>query len=281
MLGFDRDKEQLLRLYNEIAKHKAIAQSKEKRLLVLVGESHHSLNSYYVELIIMIFAKELFSIKDLLLELDKTKIESFKRSKHVYENSNMGHGNMQSLFYMNDKEKFAHIIPIDLSSSENKFQNITLQGVRKRNEMMSKTANTMTKRDAVGIVGFNHLYGLLCETKLPECFHVVTINTSNHKNTERTPYGIKCEKFAFGNNAFQFFKQIPEDYSAKEVEEMAFADARDFISTLKDHSLEIGSDKVELLLFSLPILLDSCKIGNNIESSSHNNETTFSRTPLP
>lgn len=273
MLGFRGDKEQLLRLFVEIQKQKEIATSQGKPLLILMGEAHHSLSSYYSELCVIFLIKELFATTDLLLELDNDKINSFKINKHIYENSNARHGNMQSLFYKFNKETSLHLIPIDLGASKSHLDNVTMAGVRRRNKIMSKIASEKAKRDAIGIVGYNHLYGLLCETKLSKYFHVFSINTSNHKDIRQEPYGHKCSSYALGSNVFQLYQAIPEGCTAKEVEEMALADVRNFISTHKHQPLEM--DVVEMLsqtakspeiIFSLSKLLEFDKENVNMNS---------------
>jgi hypothetical protein len=210
-------------LYNRIYEEKAIAVSEDKPLLILISESHRNLSEYFVELMIVQLVSQFFSVRKLMLELSKSSYTSMRNIERIYKNSGR-HGNMQSLYYFLKKNGMMTTIPIDLGKKDNDDDwNIKPVGVKHRNKVMCLTAHERAKGDdAVAVVGYKHLYGLINETKLSELFHVFSINTAPKKNIVDfdTHYARSCHQFAFSENIFQL-SPIVSGQSDIEVEHEA------------------------------------------------------------
>ncbi|MBS0288990.1 MAG: hypothetical protein JSS07_02985 [Proteobacteria bacterium] len=168
---------------------------KNLKLLVLIGETHHTKFSYVVERMFCLIAQHLNYFDGLLLEKDK--IGDYELTQE----------NRWSRLTKMVKEKNLKVIPIDLAhngpvltdekSQENGNMSaksiyewaMSTEGMKHRNEVM---ADTTIKNQAhyLGVVGADHLYGLEKETNLKEYFHITSINA-----TMREKYGDKYAKY--------------------------------------------------------------------------------------
>lgn len=210
-------------LYDKISVEKSIALGKNKPLLILIGESHYDLREYFIELMMVQLVSQYFSIKKLMLEQSRTSISTIRKSENLYKQLG-SHGSMQSLYYFLSKNKMMTMFPIDEGKKVDGHEwNITPEGVRNRNKVMCQTAQIRANgNDAVAIVGFNHLHGLLNETELLEHFHVFAINVSLKKDdiNFQTLYANVCHKFAFSDQIFQL-TTIVSGQSGQEIEREA------------------------------------------------------------
>lgn len=210
-------------LYDRISLEKSIALGKNKPLLILIGESHYDLREYFIELMIVQLASQYFSIQKLMLEQSRASISTIRKCESLYKQLG-SHGNMQSLYYFLSKNKMMTMFPIDEGKKSAGHEwNITPEGVRKRNKVMCSTAKVRANGDdAVAIVGFNHLHGLLNETELSEHFHVFTINIAPKKDNInfQTIYANVCHSFAFSDQILQL-TSIVAGKSGEEIEREA------------------------------------------------------------
>ncbi|MBI2790525.1 MAG: hypothetical protein HYX61_01090 [Gammaproteobacteria bacterium] len=210
-------------LYDRISLEKSIALSKNKPLLILIGESHYDLREYFIELMIVQLASQYFSIKKLMLEQSRSSISTIRKCENLYKQLGI-HGSMQSLYYFLNKNKMMTMFSIDEGKKPDGHEwNTTPEGVRKRNKVMCSTAQIRASgNDAVAIVGFNHLYGLLNETELSEHFHVFAINVALKKDdiNFQTAYANVCYHFAFSDQIFQL-TSIVSGQTGQEIEREA------------------------------------------------------------
>lgn len=155
-----------------ILAQKKIALKKNKPLLILLGESHRKLLSYFMEIIIILIAKEILSIKNIMLEIDKDDLKNYAKAGSIKLPPNS--------FYLYHflKELNLNIKAIDSGTDlANLYWNISPAGVKFRNNEMCKNIQVYShEKDAIAIVGSDHLFGLMHETKLSKYFHIFPIN---------------------------------------------------------------------------------------------------------
>lgn len=207
-------------LYEKIAKGKEEAVRANKRFLILIGESHYYLGSYYAELVTILLSAKHLSIKKLLLELNDDKFKNIRKLKQdpTSENSKFNFANIVNLYHFIKKNLPMLFIPIDTGSSKDTEWNSSCEGARQRNRLMYKAAKNKSNSDAVAVVGYMHLYGLLNETNLNKHFHILTINAAKHiTDTQADLYSRRCLFFAQSEHVFQF---QPEDMTSLKVHEI-------------------------------------------------------------
>lgn len=181
------------------------AKAENKRLMILVGEDHESLNSHIVEILIYIIANHYFGIDTLLDETDEIGYEIKKNKRRINECLvfNDAVWNKSMSLYDFVEALGGKIIPIDLGTAGGKkisdgvyeqlkrpefhvssdgsvyqFNGRSLEGIQYRNKVMHEVANLRAEHNVIAKVGADHLHGLLCETKLKDDFHVVTIDAT-------------------------------------------------------------------------------------------------------
>lgn len=192
--------QQLLSLIS--TEHKK-AKSKNKKLMILIGEDHSSLNSHIVELLVLIICEYYFGFKVILEELDEIGYKIMRDNYNeralryypfkVWEKCNS--------FYSFVNELGGEIIPIDLGHCGAKklpngeyevlaygrveFDPTSTEGVNYRNKVMHEIAHLKARGNVIAKVGCAHLDGLLNKTDMNNDFHVVTIDAT----------GISMEEF--------------------------------------------------------------------------------------
>lgn len=200
---------------------KQIALNKKQPLLILLGEGHMNFSSYYMEIIIILMARELLSIKNIMFETDKKGISDFKANAKGTKFHNC-YPNMFYLYHFLEKYHL-NIQPIDSGKNRNNPDwNKLPEGAKFRNNKMSQNLHFFSpNEDRIAVVGFNHLYGLMRETNLSANFHVLPINiTPEFESCNLKNYSKVCHQFAFGDDVMQFSQKLQYN-SNKQVEKMA------------------------------------------------------------
>lgn len=162
---------------DEIKKAKEAAKTENKRLMILIGEDHHGLNSLVIELMTYLVAKEL-GINTVLTEQDQKMLDHFNRTgKRLTRASQWG---VIITFLNIVKENKGKIVPIDIEQTkflDEGIRGTSAEDVALRDQTMAQCANQVNS-DVVCVVGDGHLYGLLNKTDLASNFYVLPMSTT-------------------------------------------------------------------------------------------------------
>jgi hypothetical protein len=162
---------------DEIKKAKEAAKTENKRLMILIGEDHHGLNSLVIESMAYLVAKEL-GINTVLTEQDQKMLDHFNKTGKRLTRANQWGAIINFLNIV--KENKGEIVPIDIEQTkllEEGIVGTSAEDVALRDKIMAQCANQV-KSDVVCVVGDGHLYGLLNKTDLESNFYVLPISTT-------------------------------------------------------------------------------------------------------
>ncbi|MBS0289202.1 MAG: hypothetical protein JSS07_04085 [Proteobacteria bacterium] len=207
--------EQYELIHSLIVKELSIATEQGKRLMILIGESHISINSLLVECIIALICFNQLQIDTVFLELCKTRLDYLDKEGKALGRENIWHSMMT--FYQFIKQYHnIKILPVDLgwngatnvagtefqqAPTNVTFDNSSQKGLEYRDLIISQISDAKAISHVIEVVGVSHIYDLMNNTTLTNRFHVVPINASGFtKNTQQK------EK---NKQAYSFWKQDP------------------------------------------------------------------------
>jgi len=208
----------------KIELEQAIAEN--KRLMILVGEEHETLNSAMIEVLIATLCAHHFGFKTFFTEHNLAMYRHLEKYGRRLARGNAWGTSVTTYQFIRQSIK-GEIIPIDLghygaqklpsgeyedlSCSKNNFDNRSEKGCQYRNSVMNEVADQMAKGHVVAFLGAAHLAGMLNDTFLKKNFHVMTINAtgrtkeayefSKDQSTAQS-YEDKCTEFLFSTEVF-------------------------------------------------------------------------------
>lgn len=206
---------------DEIQIAKSEAQKSGKRLMVLIGEEHVSLNSFLIELMVYIASFKMCDINTILTEQDQYMLDFFNKTGKTYTRGN--NWRVINAFLTVVKENKATIVPIDIHHTEllkkEKEENIpyldTEKGIAERDQTMAECANAVNS-DVICVIGSGHLDGMLNKTDLQSHFYILPISaTMGNKPPEVKFYNaFKHEQYAcllYPGTAKEIVEQLFKD----------------------------------------------------------------------
>lgn len=199
---------------DEIKQAKECAKTENKRLMILIGEDHHGLNSLVIELMAYLVAKEL-GVNTILTEQDQKMLDHFNQTGRRLTRGNQWGVIIDFLKIV--KENKGEIIPIDVEQTKlfDKGPVVPEKEGPVRDATMAQCANQV-KSDVVCVIGDGHMYGMLHKTDLTSNFHVLPISTTiaDYKKIQQLQRDTmtleEFDKLSYKEQSFQFNTKFPE-----------------------------------------------------------------------
>lgn len=174
-----------------------IARAKGKPLLLLIGESHYSLDSALMETLILHITTELdgFPFQHVFTEPFESDIYQLpdnipypivllEKMMHALQKKKIPMDLATCDIFETKKPEVCQIIDTDKITSGKPIHidNVTsVSGMKKRNQVMAHVMNAFKHYgNAIAVVGRDHLFGIMTETTLTEFYHVVPVTLSSH-----------------------------------------------------------------------------------------------------
>lgn len=184
-MGSDLFLEVFHRLYELINKNLIEARKGNKRLLIVLGETHRLLESFVCEYICMVICRDL-GIKDMFIEIDYERLESLNEKKW----------DTHWLTLMESAKNLSmDIIPIDTFESSPYSAPYSTQALNNRDIEMCSHLNSHYTSGVV-IVGAAHLKGITAKNRL-NFRHYNTLPIFIHSNSNAwnvVEGGDKCNE---------------------------------------------------------------------------------------
>lgn len=182
--SFSPEQQQLLqqlylKLRELIGKALLDAHSNNKKLLLLAGESHSQLESFLVQMMLLIVVQE-YGIKNLIVEYSEDIVCSILSTPRIKKTLNTEY----SIPFAKNMLKM-NLVPADLGISQLTLPQETKDLIRERN--MIDSCGTVTE-NALFIVGSNHIKPMAQELK--KKFHLILLNLSSINLGETVAYGF-------------------------------------------------------------------------------------------
>jgi hypothetical protein len=173
------------------------ARAKEKPLLLLLGESHFSLDSALMETLILQITSELdgFPFQHVFTEHFESDIYQLPdnipypivllgQMMHALQKKKIPMDLATCDIFETQKPEVCQIIDTDQITSGKPIHldNVTsVSSMKKRNQVMAHVMNAFKHYgNAIAVVGRDHLFGIMTETTLNESYHVVPVTLSSH-----------------------------------------------------------------------------------------------------